>query len=80
MTFPFKDVSGYQLQVFGVCNCLSLHSARAPIAVHYSRLGHEARQTTYACFCFKKRISHRNAVMETKATDFVSTVSKTINV
>lgn len=37
-----------------------------------------SRQTTLGRFGFKKSISHRNAVMETKVPDFVSTVSKTI--
>ena len=30
MAFPFKDVLGYQLQVFGVQICIPLHCARAP--------------------------------------------------
>ena len=37
-----------------------------------------SRQTTLGRFGFKKSISHRNSVMETKAPDFVSTTSRTI--
>ena len=37
-----------------------------------------SRQTTLGRFGFKKSISHRNSVMETKAPDFVSTMSRTI--
>jgi len=36
------------------------------------------RQTTIGCSGFKKSISHRNTVMETKVPDFVSTMSRTI--
>ena len=35
-------------------------------------------QTTLGRFSFKKSISHRNSVMETKVPDFVSTMSRTI--
>ena len=31
MTFPFKDVLGYQLQVFGGEICIALHCAHAPL-------------------------------------------------
>ena len=37
-----------------------------------------SRQTTLGRFGFKKSISHRNSVMETKVPDFVSTMSRTI--
>ena len=37
-----------------------------------------SRQTTLGRFDFKGSISDRNAVMETKVPDFVSTASKTI--
>ena len=37
-----------------------------------------SRQTTLGRFGFKKSISHRNGVMETKVFDFVSTMSGTI--
>ena len=37
-----------------------------------------SRQTTLGRFGFKKSISHRNSVMETKVLDFVSTMSRTI--
>ena len=36
------------------------------------------RQTTLGRFGFEKSISHRTSVMETKETDFVSTMSRTI--
>ena len=38
-----------------------------------------SRQTTLARFGFKKRISHRNSVMETKVPDFVSTMPATMS-
>ena len=37
-----------------------------------------SRQMTLGRFGFKKSISHRNSVMETKVPDFVSTMSRTI--
>ena len=37
-----------------------------------------SRQTTLGRFGFKKSISHRNSMMETKVPDFVSTMSRTI--
>ena len=37
-----------------------------------------SRQTTRGHSGFKKSISHRNSVLETKAPDFVSTMSRTI--
>ena len=37
-----------------------------------------SRQTTLGRLGFKRSITHRNAVKETKVPDFVSTVSKTI--
>ena len=37
-----------------------------------------SRQTTLGRFGFEKSISHRTSVMETKVTDFVSTMSRTI--
>ena len=37
-----------------------------------------SRQTTLGRFGFKKSISHRNSVMETKVPDFVSTMSRRI--
>ena len=37
-----------------------------------------SRQTTLGRFGFKKSISDRNSVMETKGPDFVSTMSRTI--
>ena len=52
--------------------------ARAPslfVAVSEVKM---SRQTTLGRFGFKKSISHRNSVMETKVPDFVSTMSWTI--
>ena len=37
-----------------------------------------SRQTTLGRFGFKKSISDRNSMMETKVPDFVSTMSRTI--
>ena len=37
-----------------------------------------SRQTTLGRFGFEKNISNRNSVMETKVTDFVSTMLRTI--
>ena len=37
-----------------------------------------SRQTTLGRFGFEKSISHRTSVMEIKVTDFVSTMSRTI--
>ena len=37
-----------------------------------------SRQTTLGRFGFEKSISHRTSVMETKVTDFVSTMSRAI--
>ena len=37
-----------------------------------------SRQTTLGRFGFKKSISHRNSMMETKVPDFVSTMSRRI--
>ena len=54
------------------------NSARAPslfVAVSGVKM---SRQTTLGRFGFKKSISHKNSVMETKVLDFVSTMSRTI--
>ena len=37
-----------------------------------------SRQTTLGHFGFEKSISHRTSVLETKVTDFVSTMSRKI--
>ena len=37
-----------------------------------------SRQTTLSRFGLEKSISHRTSVMETKVTDFVPTMSRTI--
>ena len=37
-----------------------------------------SRQTTLGRFGFEKSISHRTSVVETKVTDFVSTMPRTI--
>ena len=71
-------MNGYQLQVFGIQICIALHCASAPslfVAVSEVKM---SRQMTLGRFGFKKSISHRNSVMETKVPDFVSTMSRTI--
>ena len=62
--------------MFGVQICIALHCARDPsmlVSVSYMWL-----KQHLANLALTKSISHRNAVMETKVPDFVSTVSKTI--
>ena len=53
MTFPFQNLLGYQLQVFGIQICIALHCARAPslfVAVSEVKM---SRQTTLGRFGFR---------------------------
>ena len=76
MTFPFWNLLGYQLQVFSIWICIVLHCACAlPLFVAMPRC--HVKQHL-AVLALKKSISHRNSVMEMKVTDFVSTMSRTI--
>ena len=62
--------------MFGVQICIALHCARDPsllVSVSYMWL-----KQHLADLALTKSISHRNAVMETKVPEFVSTVSKAI--
>ena len=55
-----------------------LHYACAPSLFVAVRKAKMSRVTTLGRSGFKKSISHRNSVMETKAPDFVSTMSRAI--
>ena len=74
MAFPFQNLLGYQLQVFGIWICIALHCACAAFRSEAKM----SRQTTLGRFGFDKSISHRTSVLETKVTDFVSTMSRKI--
>ena len=76
MTFPFQNLLGYQLQVFGIWICIALHCACAP-PLFVARARCHVKQHL-AVLALKKSISHRTSVMETKVTDFVSTMSRAI--
>ena len=62
---------GYQLQVFSVYICIALYCTHAPSLFVVVSKVKMSRHTTLGHFNFRKSISHRNTVMETKVTDFV---------
>ena len=72
MAFPFQNLLGYQLQVYlyrvTLCMCSTAFRSEAKMS----------RQTTLGRFGFEKSISHRTSLLETKVTDFVSTMSRKI--
>ena len=76
MAFPFQNLLGYQLQVFGIWICIALHCACAP-PLFVARLRCHVKQHL-ADSALKKSNSHRTSVLETKVTDFVSTMSRKI--
>ena len=75
MIFPFRIYWGINYK------CLDLYRVTLCMCSDSTAFRSEAkmsRQTTLGRFGFEKSISHRTSVTETKVTDFVSTMSRTI--